>query len=73
MCTAVFGFEMIELQGLSLSPQEKEFLQAINTQLSEKVPIIPISKMNLNHRQLWRAALVANFKGLQVLKALRNL
>jgi hypothetical protein len=72
MRTALFGIEMIALEGLSLSPQEKEFLQAINTQISEKVPIIPISKMDINHRQLWLAALVANFKGLKVLKALRN-
>jgi hypothetical protein len=70
MDIALFGIIMIALRESLLSGQEKMFFLAVNKQRSERVPFIHIDKMDLNDRRMWRSALAANFKGLQVLELL---
>jgi hypothetical protein len=67
MHTALFEDKPIKLLDMELSASEKIFLEAINIQRSSKVPFIPISRMDVTDRQMWRAALEGNFKGLKVL------
>jgi hypothetical protein len=65
--TALFEDKPIKLLDMELSVAERIFLKEINTQRSSKVPFIPISRMDVADRQMWRAALEGNFKGLKVL------
>jgi hypothetical protein len=67
MHTALFEDKPIKLLDMELSASERIFLEAINVQRSSKVPFIPISRMDVTDRQMWRAALEGNFKGLKVL------
>jgi hypothetical protein len=67
MHTALFEDKPIKLLDMELSATEKSFLEAINMQRSSKVPFIPINRMDVTNRQMWRAALEGNFKGLKVL------
>jgi hypothetical protein len=67
MHTALFEDKPIKLLDMELSAAERIFLEAINMQRSSKVPFIPISRMDVTDRQMWRAALEGNFKGLKVL------